>query len=438
MHLIAKNTNTLINSYGKTKDIADTVISVYLDTYKSVNELAQSFKSPSLGERDLGRGQICRNIFNYVISNVRYIEDPFGVQWVKEPARLLADKSGDCKSMAIFICSCLKCLNIPHFFRFVSFNGRKEATHVYAVAIDEYGNEIYIDPVVRPVQFNKQEKYTYKSDMDGTKIYRLAGIRSISRGRGRGVRSSIGELPSERFAINLGNNNVSAELIQLYARLDLLNETLAITSDGVEAERLRGEIAAQRELINSHNNYISGAIDLLDAEKMAAKMKESGLFYIYLFIPETKIKNYPAIVQQKRATQLKTFIYAEQADIWHNTSACIDLVRSGIIARTGMQPEAFIENAKTNDYQIGAIPIMTILGVISAVLSIISLIRSLFGAKRNEPKESEVNQALMNSAVDFPKNENTGTNTGTTKAGSLLLPLIVGGTALAFLFKKKK
>ena len=32
--------------------------------------------------------------------------------------------------------------------------------------------------VVRPVQFNKEEKYTYKSDMRGTDIYYLSGIKA--------------------------------------------------------------------------------------------------------------------------------------------------------------------------------------------------------------------------------------------------------------------
>lgn len=200
-NLVAKHTNTLIHSQGKTKDIADTVIQVYLEKWQSVNELAQQFGSDGF----LTVAEKCERIFNFVASNVRYIEDPFGVQWVKEPARLLADGTGDCKSMAIFICSALKCLDIPHFFRFTSYNRRKEATHVYAVALDENGNEIYIDPVIRPLTFNKQEKYTYKSDMDGTQIYRLAGLRRSSVGQtaplspGRGVGGEVwfGEFPHE-------------------------------------------------------------------------------------------------------------------------------------------------------------------------------------------------------------------------------------------------
>ncbi|VBB45213.1 hypothetical protein TRIP_D300128 [uncultured Paludibacter sp.] len=419
--MIAKNTNTLINAHGKTKDIAETVISVYNKDWRSVCELAQTFKADSVIET-------CRNIFDYVIEQVQYNEDPSGVQWVKSPARLNADRSGDCKSMSLFICSCLRCLNIPHFFRFVSFSSRKEATHVYAVAIDENGNEIYIDPVIRPIQFNKQEKYTYKSDMNGTKIYYMAGIP-----RKKNIKK-IGNTSSGDFDVYLGeNSNISPELIEMYARLDLLRETANITTDGRKITEMNNVIEAQRAQIRKAEErpFISGIFDLLSGKKMAAKMKESGLYYIYLFIPENEISNYSDLVQQKRTTQKKAFKYAEQADIWHNTSACMDLARSGIISRTGMTPEAFIESAKVKDYKIGSVT--AILGIIAAVISLIKLIASLFGKKRDEPTETEINNALINTQTDFKKSSSI------TKSGfSPLLFLGLAGAGFSIWKSRKK
>lgn len=87
----------------------------------------------------------CRAVFSYLARNVRYKIDPYGVQWIKTPARLLRDGQGDCKSFTMFIASCLHCLGVPVIVRFVNFDGGYQFTHVYPVAIDEWGNEIVLD-----------------------------------------------------------------------------------------------------------------------------------------------------------------------------------------------------------------------------------------------------------------------------------------------------
>ena len=87
----------------------------------------------------------CQAIFGYMVSNTHYLLDRDGEQLIKSPARLIADGCGDCKSYTMFIASCLHCLGIPCKVRFVNFDGGKQFTHVYPVAIDEQGNEIPMD-----------------------------------------------------------------------------------------------------------------------------------------------------------------------------------------------------------------------------------------------------------------------------------------------------
>ena len=87
----------------------------------------------------------CQAIFGYLCNNVYYQLDPDGMQYIKSPARLLADGCGDCKSLTMFIASCLHCLGIKHIVRFVNFDGGRQYTHVYPVAIDENGHEIIMD-----------------------------------------------------------------------------------------------------------------------------------------------------------------------------------------------------------------------------------------------------------------------------------------------------
>ena len=87
----------------------------------------------------------CQAIFGYMIDHTYYKLDKDGEQLIKSPARLIADGCGDCKSYTMFIACCLHCLGIPCKVRFVNFDGGTQYTHVYPVAVDEYGNEIVMD-----------------------------------------------------------------------------------------------------------------------------------------------------------------------------------------------------------------------------------------------------------------------------------------------------
>ena len=111
----------------------------------------------------------CYSIFNYLLGHTRYVVDRAGYQFIKSPARLLKDGTGDCKSMTIFIASCLHCLGIPHTIRFVNFDGGSQYTHVYPVAYDENGEAIILDAVERdsdgqPI-FNYAREYKRNKDI---------------------------------------------------------------------------------------------------------------------------------------------------------------------------------------------------------------------------------------------------------------------------------
>ena len=154
---------------GITDDIVQQVIKTFQKDYLQCAEIARELRGQSNIET-------CQNIFDYIIKNVEYVADPAGVQWIKTPARLIADGTGDCKSMSIFAASCLRCLNIDCYFRFVSFSKNKIPTHVYIVTLDG----IIIDPVERvngQPKFNYAQAYTNKIDiMNTTNIYELRGI----------------------------------------------------------------------------------------------------------------------------------------------------------------------------------------------------------------------------------------------------------------------
>lgn len=109
------------------------------------------------------------DIFCYLIENVGYKEDTAGYQWIKSPARLLCDGEGDCKSMSLFIASCLHCLGRRGVFRFVNFDGGDQWTHVYIVLRDDDDRELVLDAVERdgagmPV-FDYARSYRKKLDI---------------------------------------------------------------------------------------------------------------------------------------------------------------------------------------------------------------------------------------------------------------------------------
>lgn len=213
--LIVYNRKDSLNAKGNTEDIITEIINCYNDFKTSTAGIALKLKGASELET-------CKNVFDFAIENVKYNEDPAGVQLIRTPARLLHDGEGDCKSYAILIASILDNLDIPCMFRFVSFTDYKQYTHVYIVT--ESG--IIIDPVERvegkPV-FNYASDYTYKLDMNTTHIYRLSGTDN------REVDSSI-------YTPYMGNTafiNNTVALNNLYSYFNLYETKLQIDG-GIE------------------------------------------------------------------------------------------------------------------------------------------------------------------------------------------------------------
>lgn len=106
-----------------------------------------------------------RAIYNYLRSTVKYEKDPAGKQLIQLPARMIrGTKKGDCKSLALSAAAFLYCNGAKKvFLRYSSYHPTDNTpTHVYAVAIDEKGQQIIVDPVYK--QFNQEAKFTYKKD----------------------------------------------------------------------------------------------------------------------------------------------------------------------------------------------------------------------------------------------------------------------------------
>lgn len=191
---------------------------------------------------------------------------------------------------------------------------------------------------------------------------------------------------------------------------------------------------------------------------LADGLKKAGIYFLYLFIPTSELKNYPSAVTKKRNVQNTFYTLIHKIDIFHSASTVLDYFRSGIIARTGMEPEKYISEVKLKNVKtVGSFTatLLTVGTIISVILGLVELIKAIF------PNSSAAKYAPSSGAADIPnelytpkqnpKNgggtnggNNTGTNGGNNTGSSLLskatdiLPYAAMAIAALFFINKKK
>lgn len=265
--------NTIKKRRGTTKDIINEVLNTYQDTWHTTAELAETLKRGTEEET-------CRAVFDFIIENVNYNEDPNGVQWIRTPARLLHDGEGDCKSMAILSASLLNNLGIPCFFRFVSFSKNNQITHVYTVT----ENGIIIDPVERidgqPV-FNYASQYTYKKDMNTTQISRLSGIRATE------------DIYTPYMADTYFWDNTIAENY-LFSELDYLNTYLNIYPESREYLNQLDRVVVAYNLYQRAKGYE----ELMKrAGRVIQTMEDRNMFTLATIDEESRTENLGVLIE---------------------------------------------------------------------------------------------------------------------------------------------
>lgn len=175
---------------------------------------------------------------------------------------------------------------------------------------------------------------------------------------------------------------------------------------------------------------------------IADALKKAGIYFIYLFIPESELKNYPAAVRKKRNTQAIFFNLIHKVDIFHNSSTVLGFFRAGIIARTGQTPENYIKSIKAQNVKVGSITLATVATIISIVLGLLSIIKAIW------PNSAAAKYAVSSGAADFNnelytnKKAASGSNSGSTIVDTLTsgsgLWLIAALGVTAVILKKNK
>jgi hypothetical protein len=139
---------------------------IFANTPKAIQQcksIAPKFKGAT--EMDT-----CRNIFDFLKNDIKYVADG-SHQKVKLPSALLRERVGDCKSYSLFTGAILSNLGIPWKYVLVSYREDPTPTHIYVVT----DSGIIIDAVWGTFNSEKTptHKYYHKPDM---RISTITGI----------------------------------------------------------------------------------------------------------------------------------------------------------------------------------------------------------------------------------------------------------------------
>lgn len=419
----AKGTESLLVRGGNTDDIIGAILDTITDVRAQTAMFSQQF-APT--ERGLGK------LWWWVKSQITYIEDPLGVQWVREPARLYADRQGDCKSFTVFIASVLENLGIKYLVRFVNTDRRnsKIVNHVYPVALLN-GREIIMDAVYD--YFDREHPYYNKRDYSMSQIYRLAGIGSTSTN----TLAEISEYNDKVLAIansiedDVLVNDITEMSQGQYARymshanFSALSENAANAADSARyaaaAQAINtgsiagignlGGDAAKIQAFLDHTSTQHGkafsapiievpegigslgerarnlAANVLNAwKKVVNWMFKKALpiaapFFLYTFI-KSKLKGRSA---KKRDKQMATLRWVEKTGKFDTPDAVVGAIKLGI-SKTFGQPVEKVLKGMARGKGIGRVGVLPVVGLIAsslpALLEMVQKIGSLF--KKND------------------------------------------------------
>lgn len=172
-----KNYNGFNNMIVKDQQVAD-IISAMLSCHQIYKSEYDKISKDFFSNNGV---QTSKKIFDFLKKNIQYKIEPDTKQRVMSPSAILSIGKNDCKNYALFILGILDSLkrkgliNNKIFYRFASYKILDETPHhVFAVIIDDNGNEVFIDPVLQT--FNEKKTYFHKIDkLNNMPLYSVSG-----------------------------------------------------------------------------------------------------------------------------------------------------------------------------------------------------------------------------------------------------------------------
>lgn len=217
---------------------------------------------------------LLRELYSFLVDNVRLCIDPIGVQYVKKPAALVhdSDRRADCKSYSIFIASVLANLNVPFRFKFCSWKPYdKNVRHVFIEAFPDDGvRRRVLDVNLKRYNMEKLPNYNNRY-IDMTQIYSVGALEE-------GVAKRI-----KRDSLLDGRDVRRVTDVELDLRIDrqgLRNERDAVSAIcGIGST----ECEAYNDSIDMINDLIGEVVAMCDSRNFS-NMEEriAGIGYDYV------------------------------------------------------------------------------------------------------------------------------------------------------------
>lgn len=181
--------------------------------------------------------ETAKELFRFLKQNVRYKVEPEEKQTTKSPAAILVTATGDCKHYAGFIAGVLDALarqgrRIDWHYRFASYNLFDSIPGHVFVVMNEGGEEIWIDPVLKT--FNERLEPTYILDKKPkAMLQRVSGIgytveptdfssHIYTEAQGVQLAKEVAALPLEevyQVAMETGDESIPPEITKAIAVL---------------------------------------------------------------------------------------------------------------------------------------------------------------------------------------------------------------------------
>jgi hypothetical protein len=238
-----------------------------------------------------------RAIWNYLNKNIQYKKDDPGKQVIQSPSRMILDTRGaDCKSLSLAAAAFMKNNGFKDVaLRYSSYNPIDDTpTHVYAVAKDEQGNEIIVDPVYK--QYNREVPYKFKKDykMEISVLSGIGQMKLVKAGVVPGRPRIITTDPIKRaekilmggkvkpgsiahnVLVNFINRRTGKAVQMSYDPKQLVKYGMKLTfaSNRLKSPFIKNLIQQERELIR--NNQFTGSIVTSESAAINGVREEIG------------------------------------------------------------------------------------------------------------------------------------------------------------------
>jgi len=182
-----KNTDPIVIKDGDVPATVEYMKRIVREHHGDVGKIADKLYDPKLS-------RFLKNIFDFVMTYVKYEKDSMFKEQLRTPLRTLSDQRGDCDCMSILIGAILYNKKIPFRFRVTKYSETSDFSHVYVVVprgssirTGRNGSYYVVDPVIR--EFDKEKEFVDFRDfhvnpslsgLDGLPVQMLNGTSFVS------------------------------------------------------------------------------------------------------------------------------------------------------------------------------------------------------------------------------------------------------------------